>query len=408
MEDQQIQLDALEELEECYYDDIEAMLLEPPPTNLAKETIEVNLLQQFTKAYPCSICSHTVGTSKHRQCGACGETVHVSCLPSKPGIGYWFCQDCSPSLTHGHADPALNIPLHNLIRGGTSYPGGSKEEIEEMKAMYAFVRGCLVFKSEDGEKIIPPPCLRADIIHKAHEDLVHMGWERTYQTLKLTYTWPGMRGEVKQLCQACLSCQLSSGVFRRKHTISSHLRANSPREAWSIDLAPGLKMPGGERSNIVVCVDDFSKFVILDILPGRQANDLKIWTLKNILGPYGRPLQIRTDRGNEFAGIFSHFLKEHNIKHVQCRPHSPWTNGRAERMVKTTKDCIRRVLHEYQGQDWSLLIPYLQNSINSCAARATGLCPSEVFLGEAGRPLLDKFAVVLGGKLQEADPAAVK
>ena len=66
MEDKQIQLDILEELEEWYLDDIEAMQLELPPTNLAKETIEVNLLQQFTKSYPCSICSHTVGTAKHK------------------------------------------------------------------------------------------------------------------------------------------------------------------------------------------------------------------------------------------------------------------------------------------------------------------------------------------------------
>ncbi len=41
-------------------------------------------------------------------------------------------------------------------------------------------------------------------------------------------------------------------------------------------------------------------------------------------------------------------------------------------------------------------------------AKATGLSPSEVFLGEAGRPLVERFAAVLGGKLQEADPKAVK
>ncbi len=41
-------------------------------------------------------------------------------------------------------------------------------------------------------------------------------------------------------------------------------------------------------------------------------------------------------------------------------------------------------------------------------AKATGLAPSEVFLGEAGRPVVEKFATVLGGKLQEADPKAVK
>jgi transposase InsO family protein len=118
-------------------------------------------------------------------------------------------------------------------------------------------------------------------------------------------------------------------------------------------------MPDGHRSNVVVCVDDFSKFVILDIIPSRQAEDLRGWILKNVLGPYGRPLQIRSDQGKEFAGAFSRFLKEHNVKHVLSRPHSPWTNGRAERMVRTTKDCIRRVLHEYQGSDWQLLIPYL-------------------------------------------------
>lgn len=75
-----------------------------------------------------------------------------------------------------------------------------------MKAVYQFVRGCLIYKGDEGEKIIPPPCLRAEIVSKVHEELVHMGWERTLQALKQTYLWPGMREEVKQLCQACLTC----------------------------------------------------------------------------------------------------------------------------------------------------------------------------------------------------------
>ena len=259
---------------------------------MAKEAIEVNLLWQFTRAYPCSICSHVVGQAKHKQSGACGETVHVSCLTYKPGVGYWFCSDCSPALQNGHSEPALNLALHNVIRGADSYPGANEEQVRNMKVTYQFVRGCLISKGDTGEKIIPPPCLRAEIVSKVHEEFVHMGWERTLQALKQTYFWPGMREEVKQLCQACLTCQLSSGVFRRKDTISGHLRADHPREAWSIDLAPGLKMPDGERSNIVVCVDDFSKFVILDIIPTRQAEDLKAWFLKKVLGPYGRPLQV--------------------------------------------------------------------------------------------------------------------
>ncbi len=58
---------------------------------------------------------------------------------------------------------------------------------------------------------------------------------------------------------------------------------------------------------------------------------------------------MRTDRGKEFAGQFSALLQENNVRHVLIRPLSPWTNGRAERMVRTVKESIRRVLHEYQG-----------------------------------------------------------
>ena len=53
-------------------------------------------------------------------------------------------------------------------------------------------------------------------------------------------------------------------------------------------------------------------------------------------------------------------------------------------------------------------MPYLNSSINCCVARSTGLTPSEVFFGAPCRPLCDSFPEVLGGKLAEATPEAVK
>ena len=79
-------------------------------------------------------------------------------------------------------------------------------------------------------------------------------------------------------------------MFKRKEKIVSHLRAAGPREAWSLDLAPGLKAVDGTRAHIVVCVDDFSKFVVLDVIQDKQASTLKEWFVRNVLGPYGRPL----------------------------------------------------------------------------------------------------------------------
>lgn len=144
----------------------------------------VNLIAKYMKSYPCNVCNHMIGEVKSKQCAACGEAVHVKCIPGKPGIGYWFCDDCTPKYTHGHDDPALHIPLHNFIRGTHPYPGADKETCERLQAAYRFVRGCLIWTSDTGELIIPPPCLREDIIQKTHDDLLHQGWERTLHILK--------------------------------------------------------------------------------------------------------------------------------------------------------------------------------------------------------------------------------
>ena len=76
------------------------------------------------------------------------------------------------------------MPLHNLIRGGTTYPGANEAEMANLRATYKFVRGCLIRQTDDGGSIVPPPCLRAEIVSKVHEEVVHVGWERTYQALK--------------------------------------------------------------------------------------------------------------------------------------------------------------------------------------------------------------------------------
>ena len=53
------------------------------------------------------------------------------------------------------------------------------------------MRGCLIHKGEGGEKIIPPPCLRADIVSKTHEELgfpadICHWWEQNLQKVFAT------------------------------------------------------------------------------------------------------------------------------------------------------------------------------------------------------------------------------
>lgn len=157
--------------------------------NTEGEIMEVNKLSKYFRSYPCRHCHQMIGEAKGKICCACGEAVHVSCLRGKPGVGYWFCDDCAPRFRLGHEDAALNLPLHNLLRGAAHYPGADRATRNYMMMAYRFVRGCLVWASPGGDKIIPPPCLREDIVQRVHDDLMHQGWERTAEVLAHTYHW---------------------------------------------------------------------------------------------------------------------------------------------------------------------------------------------------------------------------
>jgi hypothetical protein len=116
--------------------------------NVEGEIMEINILAKFIKSYPCSRCNEAIGEAKAKICGACGEARHVTCMNNKPGVGYWFCPDCSPKFMHGHEDAALNVPLHNLLRGSDTYPGIDKSTRNYLKMAYRFMRGCLIWTTE--------------------------------------------------------------------------------------------------------------------------------------------------------------------------------------------------------------------------------------------------------------------
>jgi putative transposase len=68
----------------------------------------------------------------------------------------------------------------------------------------------------------------------------------------------------------------------------------------------------------------------------------KSWTLLGhvclAIGRYGKPKAIRTDNEAVFTSrLFKLFLTVAGIKHQRTHLHSPWQNGRIERLFGTLK-----------------------------------------------------------------------
>ena len=99
-------------------------------------------------------------------------------------------------------------------------------------------------------------------------------------------------------------------------------------------------------------MDDFTKFVICTEIPRLDSKSVRDIFIERILSVYGKPQRVRTDSGREFEGHFAALLRELGIEHIKTRAVTPWTNGKAERMVRAVKTLLRRSLFEGDGVSW--------------------------------------------------------
>lgn len=122
---------------------------------------------------------------------------------------------------------------------------------------------------------------------------------------------------------------------------------------FHLDIAE-LRYEGG-KAYLFVAVDRTSKLVFARIY--RKATKLvAAGFLKALLMavPY-KIHTVLTDNGVQFvqhdkrakggsgAHVFGRVCAEHDIEHRLTKPYHPWTNGQAERMVRTIKDATVRV-----------------------------------------------------------------
>lgn len=144
---------------------------------------------------------------------------------------------------------------------------------------------------------------------------------------------------------------------------------------FHIDIAE-LRYEGG-KAYLFVAVDRTSKLVFARIY--RKATKLvAAGFLKALLRavPY-KIHTVLTDNGVQFiqrdrradagfvAHVFGRACAENNVEHRLTKPYHPWTNGQAERMVRTIKEATVRAFHyasiddlRRHVRDWLLAYNY--------------------------------------------------
>lgn len=112
------------------------------------------------------------------------------------------------------ADPALRVVIHQL-ETGEKVPPTAQEELLELPLLLRewnqleLKDGILDRRQEDDQlnlQLLLPPNLRPIVLRALHNDMGHMGIERTLDLVRQRFFWPKLTADVECTIKTCDRC----------------------------------------------------------------------------------------------------------------------------------------------------------------------------------------------------------
>lgn len=256
---------------------------------------------------------------------------------------------------------------------------------------YDIRQGVLYRKIERGKitKWLPilPRSLIWSLINHVHNEIKHLGFEKTLDKLYDLYWFQNMSKYVKKYIDSCVICKASKGQSGaqqvRLHPIP---KLAVPWHTVHLDLTGKLSGKSDRKEYCSVIIDAFTKFVLLEHIINLKASSA-IKAIKNAVSLFGAPKRIIADRGRSYDNVdFKNFCKDNNIELHLIATGSSRANGQVERVMRTLKALLTIVECESDAR-WQDQLGDIQLALNSTRCRVTGYTPLELMFGTQGNSL---------------------
>ncbi len=239
-------------------------------------------------------------------------------------------------------------------------------------------------KTPDGKtllQLILPQQFQALAMTSLHNDLGHLGFERTIDMIRSRFFWPKMAEEVKKWCEQCKRCCLRKtrpSKMTRVPLVS--INTTEPLELICIDFLKLEKSKGGFE-NILVITDHFTKYA--QAHPTRDQKALTVAKIlwKDFIQHYGFPVRIHADQGRNFeSNLIKELCKVCGVKKSRTTPYHPQGNGQTERFNHTLLNMLG-TLETNQKQDWKQHVGAMTHAYNATRHESTGYAPFLLMFG---------------------------
>uniref|UniRef100_A0A8C5PPV9 Gypsy retrotransposon integrase-like protein 1 n=1 Tax=Leptobrachium leishanense TaxID=445787 RepID=A0A8C5PPV9_9ANUR len=235
--------------------------------------------------------------------------------------------------------------------------------------------------------IVVPPSMQAHTLKLIHQS--HLGIVKSKQRAREVLYWPGMSSVIEQMVKNCGKCADFQNKLPRQPLRPTET-PSFPFEEVASDLFEF------EGTHYILLVDYYSKFIEVDTLKNLHCRSI-IEKLKAQFSRHGIPVILRTDNGPQYAAEeFKVFCQSYGITHRTSSPHTPHSNGEAERAVQTVKKLWAKASDKHLA-----LLDYRTTPLDS-----VGFSPAQLLMGRRPRNSLPTARLLLAPAAY--DPIKVK
>ena len=226
-------------------------------------------------------------------------------------------------------------------------------------------------------RLVVPQSIRSEMLNKLHND-GHFGLSKCRQRADQSVWWPGISEDLKRHVSQCQFCQINSPQQHRETLIPTPV----PSSVWS-HIACDICHYNGY--DYLVTVDLLSRYLEIQRLT-RLTSSTVVERLKTLFARHGIPDIVTSDGGTQFTShVFQSLSTEYGFQHRVTDPHTPSSNGAAERAVRTAKWILR------QRDPHLALLNYRATPVE-----ATGQSPARLLFGREIQTRLPRPRVIEG------------
>ncbi|XP_028324387.1 uncharacterized protein LOC114476724 [Gouania willdenowi] len=330
-----------------------------------EHVIELGELEELDPDIVSAICHRCLVTSQPSGSGESTIALVESLSLSAKAIPDCYASEdlhgltVVPSLSHlslkekQRADPVIREVIHQM-ETGEMVPPRPRQELPDLVLLMRELNrlelreDILYRRRRDGDQVsfqlVLPEELRSVIFTSLHDDMGHMGIERTLDLVRSRFFWPHMASDIETKIKTCNRCVRRKALPERSAPLVN-IKTTRPLELLCMDYL-SLEPDQSNTKNILVFTDHFTKFAIAILTANQKAKTVVKCLWENFIVCYRIPERLHTDQGTDFESkLIKELCQLAGIVKTRTTPYHPRGNP-VERFNRTLLNMLGTLKHD--------------------------------------------------------------